>query len=130
MALTDSAIRAAAARDKPFKLGDAGGLYLLVNPGGSKLWRMKYRFNGREKLLALGSYPLIGLKQAREKRAVDNDQYAVCAQYVPSPGNPEEESRGCHEDQERQARSAVVPCHPGDHRWPHSCANGGTASRL
>jgi integrase len=53
---------------KSYKLFDGGGLFLLVNPNGSKLWRLKYRFDGREKLLALGPYPLVSLKEARDKR--------------------------------------------------------------
>ena len=65
MALTDTACRNAKAVDKAFKLSDSAGLYLLVNPSGGKLWRFKYRFAGKEKLLALGSYPQIALKDAR-----------------------------------------------------------------
>jgi integrase len=53
---------------KPYKLFDGGGLFLLVKPNGSKLWRLKYRFGGREKLLALGPYHLVSLKEARDKR--------------------------------------------------------------
>lgn len=55
-ALTDTAIRAAKAGDKPYKLADGGGLYLLVNPTGSRLWRLKCRIEGKEKLLAIGPY--------------------------------------------------------------------------
>ncbi|MDR0717072.1 MAG: Arm DNA-binding domain-containing protein, partial [Azoarcus sp.] len=50
-ALTDTAIRTARPTDKPRKLSDTGGLYLLIAPTGGKLWRMKYRFNGKEKTL-------------------------------------------------------------------------------
>jgi hypothetical protein len=66
--LTDTIIRNARPAAKPAKLADEKGLYLLVNPSGGKLWRMKYRFGGREKLLAFGMYPEIGLKKARERR--------------------------------------------------------------
>ena len=66
MALSDVAIRKAKPTAKPQKLADGGGLYLLVNPTGSKLWRWKYRLAGREKLLALGAYPTISLTSARE----------------------------------------------------------------
>jgi hypothetical protein len=58
MALTDTAIRGTKPGQK--------GLFLLVNPGGSKLWRWRYRFDGKEKLMALGEYPLVNLAQARE----------------------------------------------------------------
>ena len=54
-------------RPSPYKMGDAGGLFLLVKPNGSKLWRVKFRMHGREKLLSLGSYPEVGLAAAREK---------------------------------------------------------------
>jgi Arm DNA-binding domain len=55
MALTDTAIRNAKPKDRPYKAADARGLYLLVNPAGSKLWRSKYRIRGVERKLALGA---------------------------------------------------------------------------
>lgn len=61
MALTDTAIRNAKAREKAYKLSDSGGLYLLVTPAGGKLWRQKFRVDGREKKLAIGTYPEISL---------------------------------------------------------------------
>jgi integrase len=67
--LTDPKIRQAKPADKPYKLSDGGGLFLLVKPSGSKLWRLKYRFGGKEKLLAIGSYDKgVSLKKAREER--------------------------------------------------------------
>jgi hypothetical protein len=66
MALTDTAIRGTKPGQKPFKIYDRDGLFLLVNPGGSKLWRWRYHFDGKEKLMALGEYPLVNLGQARE----------------------------------------------------------------
>jgi len=68
MALTDSAIRAAKPQAKQYKLYDEKGLLLLVRPTGNKLWRYKYRHQGKEQLLNLGTYPEIGLKEARAKR--------------------------------------------------------------
>ena len=68
MALTDTAIRKAKPIDKPQKLSDGAGLYLLLNPNGSRWWRLKYRHGGKEKLLSLGTYPDTGLKDARERR--------------------------------------------------------------
>lgn len=68
MPLTDTQIKAIKPEAKPRKLADEKGLYLLVQPTGAKLWRFKYRFGGKEKLLALGSYPDVGLKDARNKR--------------------------------------------------------------
>lgn len=67
MALTDTAIRNSKSRDKPYKLSDGAGLYLLINPTGSKLWRLKYKFAAKEKLLSIGAYPVITLASAREK---------------------------------------------------------------
>lgn len=66
--LTDAQIRRAPATDRPTKMSDGGGLYLQLNPNGSKLWRMKYRYAGKEKLLSFGQYPEVTLAQAREKR--------------------------------------------------------------
>lgn len=68
MALTDVAIRNAKPGAKAIKLADGGGMFLLVTPAGGKLWRLKYRIDGREKLLAIGAYPEIGLGEARRRR--------------------------------------------------------------
>lgn len=66
--LTDPACRNSKPRAKPYKLADGHGLYMLVTPAGGRLWRMKYRYAGTEKLLAFGSYPETTLKAARVKR--------------------------------------------------------------
>ena len=76
MALTDTAIRNAKPGPKAAKLFDAGGLYLLLQPTGSKLWRLKYRFGGSEKLLALGAYPEVPLRTARERRDAERRKIA------------------------------------------------------
>ena len=68
MSLTDTATRGAKPRDKPYKITDERGLFLLVAPSGGKWWRLRYRFEGREKLLSLGTYPDVTLRQARERR--------------------------------------------------------------
>ena len=65
MALTDVVVRSAKPAAKQYKLYDAGGLFLLVKPSGGKLWRLKYRYQGKELALALGRYPDVGLKEAR-----------------------------------------------------------------
>lgn len=65
--ITDVALRKAKPQDKPFKIAAGNGLYLLVNPTGSKLWRWKYRVAGKEKLLALGAYPTVTLLDARQR---------------------------------------------------------------
>lgn len=68
MPLKELEVRYTQRRSKPFKLFDGGGLYLLVKPNGSKLWRLKYRANGRENTLSLGQYPVVSLAAARSKR--------------------------------------------------------------
>ncbi|MGA1810607.1 Arm DNA-binding domain-containing protein [Sphingobium sp. WW5] len=69
MPLKELEVRYASRRSKDYKLGDGGGLYLLVRPTGSRLWRMKYRFDGKEKLLSFGRYPEVTLAEARLRRA-------------------------------------------------------------
>jgi integrase len=66
--LRDTRIRAAKPMERPYKLFDERGLYLLVTPTGNRLWRLRYRMGALEKLLALGAYPDVPLKRAREKR--------------------------------------------------------------
>jgi len=68
MALTDVAIRNAKPRATPYKLSDASGLHLLVTPAGGKLWRLKFRVAGKEKLLSLGGWPDVSLSTARKER--------------------------------------------------------------
>jgi integrase len=68
MALTDTAIRTTKPQAKPFKFTDSGGLHLLVKPNGAKLWRLAYRFGGKQKTLAFGAYPAVTLAGARSAR--------------------------------------------------------------
>ena len=68
MALNATQVRKLKPKDKPFKLADGGGLHLYVTPKGSKLWRMRYRYDGKEKLVSFGPYPDVTLARAREKR--------------------------------------------------------------
>ena len=65
MALSDVKAKNAKGREKPYKLTDTGGLYLLVMPAGGKYWRFDYRYDGKRKTLALGTYPEISLLDAR-----------------------------------------------------------------
>lgn len=66
--LSDVKVRNAKPKDKEYKLSDGGGLYLLVTPTGGKLWRMKYSYVGKEKLLTFGAYPAVTLSDARQRR--------------------------------------------------------------
>jgi integrase len=68
MPLSDATCRAAKPAEKSYKISDGGGLHLLVETNGSRLWRQAYRFDGKQKLLALGAYPAIGLANARAAR--------------------------------------------------------------
>lgn len=67
MALTVAGIRALLAKATPYKVADENGLYLLINPSGTKLWKFKFRFRGAEKKLSFGQFPDVPLKVARIK---------------------------------------------------------------
>jgi len=66
--LTDIKVKNAKSKDKPYRLADGGGLYVLIESDGAKYWRMRYRFAGTEPLLAFGKYPEVTLAEARDKR--------------------------------------------------------------
>jgi integrase len=68
MPLTDAQVRNATPKDKPYRMFDRNGLYIEVSPRGGKWWRLKYQFAGKEKRISLGTYPTVGLRQARELR--------------------------------------------------------------
>jgi len=76
MVLTAKAVDAAKPREKPYKLTDGQGLYLLVMPTGGRLWRMNYRFGNRQKTLSFGYYPDVSLAKARERRTVAREALA------------------------------------------------------
>lgn len=77
MALTDTGIRKAKTKASAYRMSDGGGLYLQVTPAGGKLWRWKYRFEGREKLMTFGGYPDVSLSQARERHAAARKLLAI-----------------------------------------------------
>ena len=68
MSLSDTQLRNMKATGKAKKISDGGGLYLHLSPAGGKLWRMSYRFEGKQKTVCFGAYPALSLKEAREKR--------------------------------------------------------------
>ena len=72
MPLSDLRIRQTKPDSKPKKISDGGGLFLIVQPTGSKLWRLDDRFSGKQKTLALGAYPQVSLALARQKRTKRN----------------------------------------------------------
>lgn len=100
--LTDTAIRKAKPSGKPVRFFDGGGLYLEVSPGGSKLWRLKYRFDGKEKRLAIGVYPDITLAHARRAR---DEARSLLAQEI-DPGENRKARRAAKS--ERAANSFEV----------------------
>lgn len=77
MALTDTEVRKARPSDKAYKLYDERGLLLWVTPSGGKVWRWKYRYEGKEKLMPLGKYPDVPLAEARERHAAARKQLAA-----------------------------------------------------
>ncbi|AGO53998.1 integrase Int [Serratia plymuthica 4Rx13] len=96
MALTDVKVRSAKPTDKPYKLTDGEGMHLMVHPNGSKYWRLQYRFDGKQKMLALGIYPEISLSEARQRRDEAKRQVANAI-------DPSEQKKV-----EKQARKAMV----------------------
>jgi Arm DNA-binding domain len=77
MALTIREIDIAKPTTKQFKLADGRGLCLLVSPSGAKLWRWRYRFEGKEKMMSFGEYPEVGLKEARELHTEAHKQWSA-----------------------------------------------------
>uniref|UniRef100_UPI003F61BABB tyrosine-type recombinase/integrase n=1 Tax=Erwinia sp. V71 TaxID=3369424 RepID=UPI003F61BABB len=96
MKLNARQAESAKGKDKPYKLADGGGLYLLVNPNGAKYWRLKYRVAGKEKLLAVGVYPDVPLADARRRR---DDAKKILA----AGGDPGQEKQA-----EKQAKVLAV----------------------
>lgn len=100
--LNDTGIRKAKATEKPQKLTDGGGLYLLLNPNGSRWWRFDYRFNGKRKTLSMGTYPATSLADARGKR--DTARKLVASGIDPGEQRKAEKAAGM----ERAANSFEV----------------------
>ena len=92
--LTETAIRSAKPRERPYKLFDERGLYLLMAPTGGRLWRFRYRHGGKEKLLALGAYPDVPLRRAREKR--DEARRLVADGIDPNVKRQADKAAFCH----------------------------------
>jgi integrase len=104
MALTDTSIRNAKPADKTYAIADERGLSIQIKPSGGKWWRLRYRFDGKEKMLSLGTYPDVGLKEAREKR--DEARKLIAAGVDPSQHRKAAKSA----KQESAANSFEVIC--------------------
>jgi len=115
MAITDTEIRRSKPGEKPYKIADSGGLHLMITPSGGKLWRWKYRFDGAEKLMALGKYPETSLVDARERHAQARKQLA----------------NGIDPMAERKAEKSAVPKRPNtpSRRSPSCGWSTGAATR-
>ena len=96
MALSDVKVRSAKPEAKAYKLTDGEGMVLLVHPNGSKYWRLRYRFGGKEKMLALGKYPEVSLADARARR---DEARKLLANSV----DPSENKKAVKVDQEQEA---------------------------
>src|ERR1700687_5693167 len=95
MSLSDVKVRnAKAIPPKPHRLWDSGGLYLEISPAGGKLWRLKYRFDGKEKLLALGKWNAVSLAEARDRR--DEAKKVLGRNIDPSVQRKEEKRAATH----------------------------------
>lgn len=115
MPLTEIAAKNAKPREQAYKLSDAEGLFLLVQPNGTKLWRLKYRYGGKEKLLSFGAYPAVGMAAARDKRtaakailAEGRDPMKSKAELTPGGG---EHFRSVAERWHENRKSALDPAH-------------------
>ena len=106
MALTDAAIRATKPAKKPYKMYDREGLFLLVNPSGSKLWRWRYWSDGKEKLMALGEYPIVNLADARERQFAARKKVAAGIDPIAERKAEAETRRRETEEREREAENS------------------------
>lgn len=101
--LTDTEIKKAKSAEKDYKLFDGGGLFLLIKPTGGKLWRLKYLFEGKEKLISLGTYPETTLAEARAKR----DEYKREIAKGIDPSAERKESKAKIEEKAIEEQAAV-----------------------
>lgn len=92
MALTDTKVRSAKPEEKEYSLVDGDGMFLLVHPNGSKYWRFRFRFGGKQHLMAFGVYPEVSLADARQRRE-------AARKLVAAGIDPREQKRAAQEEQ-------------------------------
>ena len=117
MSLNDSKIRSLKPSEKPFKVSDSHGLYLLVNPGGSRLWYLKYRINKKESRLGLGAYPAVSLADARQQR--DGIRKLLAQNINPAQQRSAERATASPEE---TFKSVALSWHKSNRAWSESHA--------
>jgi hypothetical protein len=105
MAPTDTTIRNTKVDSKPKKLSDGGGLFLLLNPNGSRWCRLKYRVDGKEKFLSLGTYPDVSLREARERRDDARKQLSAGQGSCGGPEGAEDSSQRSRSERKHLVRA-------------------------
>ncbi|MFE8116664.1 integrase arm-type DNA-binding domain-containing protein [Brenneria goodwinii] len=118
MFLTDAKIRALKPSDKPFKVSDSHGLYLLVKPGGSRHWYLKYRINGKESRIALGAYPTVSLSDARQQREGIRKMLALNI----NPAHQRATERGS-KTPEKVFKNVALAWHKSNRKWSQNTAD-------
>ena len=112
MALTDIKVRTAKPTDKQYKLTDGSGMHLLVHPNGSNYWRLQYRFDGKQKMLALGVYPDVSLADARTRR---DDARNLLANNI-DPGDKKKSDK-IEQEEARTFEQLAVEWHATNKKW-------------
>ncbi|HBS6998950.1 TPA: tyrosine-type recombinase/integrase [Klebsiella pneumoniae] len=118
MSLSDAKIRSLKPSDKPFKISDSHGLYLLVKPGGSRHWYLKYRINGKESRIALGAYPAVSLSDARQQREGVRKMLALNI----NPARQRTAERGSHTP-EKIFKTVALAWHSSNKKWSQNTAD-------
>ncbi|MCQ5470328.1 tyrosine-type recombinase/integrase [Pantoea brenneri] len=118
MSLNDSKIRNLKPSAKPFKVSDSHGLYLLIKPGGSRHWYLKYRINGKESRIALGAYPAVSLSDARQQREGIRKMLALNI----NPAQQRAVERGAYTP-EKVFKIVALEWHKSNKKWSQNTAD-------